>query len=215
MGDLTRAQFAEAWNQFGRHVAWFTQSINGDRSQDAAKVRLVVAEWDEVLAPHLDLLAAEARRVAEQSIVPRIKTLRAELRRLFLERLLETVNGRLDWLVTEQFMKLPGLLKRLPAADQAEASRLMSALTRRLFDCDYEPMAVFRRGEQLADEQEAAWRRKLALLRREWGGEMTPEMERRLENSDLPSLKHWFEEISTAIAALGRAQPPRTQKSRD
>ncbi len=205
MSSSSRRELGEAFARFAEMMSWFT--LPGGDGVSPEKVRLVLAEWDEQIAPHLDCISAVQREVIETKVNPRVERLRAKLRLLFLETLGEALVIRIDWLLADEMTRVPAKLRALEGQGHRGLAAILARTTGHAQGGSYQPAALFWEGEQRCEAAEGHWKKKLAEFHCHWHEDFSAAVESRLENADLAGLRAWQAEVAAGMQAILRRYP--------
>jgi len=201
------SKLVDALRHFIERIEWFSIGRTPEEGLETDKVRLLLAQWDEQVVPHLPA-AQDAHIQSElRKVTPVIATMRARVRLMFLNELHRLVETRFHWLMLEKTLKAPELLVKQLKEGPAEKRGAMLAILEKHLGGPFDPSKLFQDIMTAADRGEAAWKKHRAFFDKDWADEITPDIESRLQDSDATACALWMAELLSAMLAI-RAEHP-------
>lgn len=184
MPEFDEPQFLEALLGFIERMDWFTVGRSPEEGLETNKVKLLLAEWDEQVAPWRGCIPDAEMRAHFEQLTPFIDKARARLRLMFLVTLHNLIETRFKWLLWEMAVRAPARVKTCLAAVTPEERVRLLAATREILGKDLDTAEMFQEAMEQADAGEAAWKKDFDQFRKEWSDECTPKMAAELLKTD-------------------------------
>lgn len=200
-------ELLHALQRFIERIEWFSIGRTPEDGLETDKVRLLLAQWDEQVVPHIPS-AQNAHILSElRKVAPAIATMRARVRAVFLNELNKLVEARFYWLQWEKAMTAPVLTKERLAEATPEQREVMLAAIRKLMGREFDASSFYQEAMSHADEREEAWKKQHATLHQEWPEECTPEIDSRLQSSDAAACALWMAELLSEMMRIRQDHP--------
>jgi hypothetical protein len=200
-------ELLHALQRFIERIEWFSIGRTPEDGLETDKVRLLLAQWDEEVVPHIPS-AQNAHILSElRKVAPAIATMRAKARLMFLNALHQLVETRFHWLMLEKYLRAPELLAKQLKEGPPEKGEAILALLEKHLGGPFDAAKLFQDIMAAADRGEEAWKKHRGIFSKEWGDEITPEIESRLQGSDATGCALWMAELLSAMLAIQKEHP--------
>ncbi|MDB6153028.1 MAG: hypothetical protein JWL90_1481 [Chthoniobacteraceae bacterium] len=183
------------------------------------RLRWAVRRGDDMDMKHAQMTAEEVaeflRRWDGKIAVPEVQIelskvqgwvalMRRHLDKIFLTQLLEVLETRREWQLSELFLKASTAFIRIMKQAPARLLPQLEEIYRSHTGYDYDPTVEYCTSEAQAEQCEEVYKKALIQLEVDWSERFTADLQKRLTESDSAQIQLWMREVQQSMDSLDK-----------